>query len=63
MIAIRVTDWDSGCLPRLLGEEILKVQSRLSTLDWSQKIEERFYAERYLAQLIACKKAVELARG
>lgn len=62
-ITIRVSVWNSGCLPTLLTREIEAVQQRVRVAGDGLDPEMAQRYGDYLAQLQACRRAVEQARS
>lgn len=62
MISIKVSIWDSGCLPTLLSSEISNVERLLKALGTQLSSSDAEQNGAYLGQLRACLSAVEEAR-
>lgn len=64
-ISIKVSLWDSGCLPSLLQTRISEVERQIRVTQGAAITtpDATDYAKQYLAQLRACLAAVEKARS
>lgn len=61
VISIRLSLWDSGCLPALLMREIERVEKTLRVVGRQLGNDDLSNAEAYLGQLRQCFVAVEIA--
>ncbi len=62
-IDLRVSLWDSGCLPALLTREIAAVERHVAVVGARLSDDARAQTDAYLGQLRGCLAAVEHARG